>query len=60
MDLRIERGEGLKSVAFEAVIELTGGGIDVDVTVASFEEMEPIYGGLARRRATLGVTGWGM
>jgi len=33
----------------------------VDVTVASFEEMEPIYDGLARRaRATLGVTGWGM
>lgn len=32
-----------------------------DVTVASFEEMEPIYDGLARRaRATLGVTGWGM
>ena len=31
------------------------------VTVASFEEMEPIYDGLARRaRATLGVTGWGM
>jgi hypothetical protein len=28
-----------------------------DVTVASFEEMEPIYEGLARRaRATLGVT----
>lgn len=33
----------------------------VDVTVAAFEEMEPIYDGLARRaRATLGVTGWGM
>ena len=33
----------------------------VDVTVASFEEMEPIYDGLARRaRATLGVSGWGM
>ena len=33
----------------------------VDVTVASFEEMEPIFDGLARRaRATLGVTGWGM
>jgi len=33
----------------------------VDVTVASFEEMEPIYNGLARRaRASLGVTGWGM
>ena len=33
----------------------------VDVTVASFEEMEPIYDGLARRaRASLGVTGWGM
>jgi len=32
-----------------------------DVTVASFEEMEPIYDGLARRaRASLGVTGWGM
>ena len=33
----------------------------VDVTVASFEEMEPIYDGLARRaRASLGVSGWGM
>jgi hypothetical protein len=32
-----------------------------DVTVASFEEMEPIYEGLARRaRATLGVTAFGM
>jgi mannose-6-phosphate isomerase-like protein (cupin superfamily) len=32
-----------------------------DVTLKSFEEMEPIYGGLARRaRAELGVTGWGM
>jgi hypothetical protein len=35
--------------------------IVVDVTVASFEQMEPIYDGLARRaRASLGVTGWGM
>jgi mannose-6-phosphate isomerase-like protein (cupin superfamily) len=43
------------------VTELIGGGVVVDLTVASFEEMEPIYGGLARRaRATLGVTGWGM
>jgi hypothetical protein len=33
----------------------------VDVTVASFEEMEPIYDGIARRaRATLGVSAWGM
>ena len=33
----------------------------MDVTVASFEEMEPTYDGLARRaRASLGVTGWGM
>ena len=33
----------------------------VDVTVASFEEMEPIYDGMARRaRATLGVTSFGM
>jgi mannose-6-phosphate isomerase-like protein (cupin superfamily) len=33
----------------------------VDVTIASFDEMEPIYEGLARRaRSTLGVTGWGM
>jgi hypothetical protein len=32
-----------------------------DVTVASFEEMEPIYDGLARRaRATLGVSAFGM
>jgi hypothetical protein len=36
-------------------------GVVADVTVASFEEMEPIYDGLARRaRATLGVSGWGM
>jgi mannose-6-phosphate isomerase-like protein (cupin superfamily) len=33
----------------------------VDITVASIDEMEPIYDGLARRaRATLGVTAWGM
>jgi mannose-6-phosphate isomerase-like protein (cupin superfamily) len=32
-----------------------------DVTVATIEEMEPIYDGLMRRtRATLGVTAWGM
>jgi mannose-6-phosphate isomerase-like protein (cupin superfamily) len=32
-----------------------------DVTLASVEEMEPIYEGLARRaRATLGVTSFGM
>lgn len=32
-----------------------------DLTVATFEEMEPIYDGIARRaRATLGVTAWGM
>jgi mannose-6-phosphate isomerase-like protein (cupin superfamily) len=32
-----------------------------DVTAVSFEEMEPIYDGLARRaRATLGVTSFGM
>jgi hypothetical protein len=32
-----------------------------DVTAVPFEEMEPIYGGLARRaRASLGVTAWGM
>ena len=32
-----------------------------DVTAASFDEMEPIFDGLARRaRATLGVTAWGM
>jgi mannose-6-phosphate isomerase-like protein (cupin superfamily) len=32
-----------------------------DVTVAEFDEMEPIHGGVARRaRATLGVTAWGM
>ena len=31
------------------------------MTVATFEEMEPIYEGLARRaRASLGITGWGM
>jgi hypothetical protein len=32
-----------------------------DVTIASIEDMEPIYDGLARRaRATLGVSAWGM
>jgi hypothetical protein len=32
-----------------------------DVTVASFDQMEPIYEGLARRaRASLGVSAWGM
>ena len=31
-----------------------------DVTVAAFEQMDPIYDGLARRaRATLGVTSSG-
>ena len=33
----------------------------VDVTVATIDEMEPVYDGLMRRtRATLGVTAWGM
>jgi hypothetical protein len=32
-----------------------------DVTLARFEDMEPIYDGIARRaRASLGVTAWGM
>lgn len=32
-----------------------------DVTVATIDEMEPVYDGLMRRtRATLGVTAWGM
>ena len=32
-----------------------------DVTVKAIEDMEPIYGGLARRaRAELGVSAWGM
>jgi hypothetical protein len=32
-----------------------------DVTLAAFDEMEPIFDGLARRaRAALGVTAWGM
>jgi hypothetical protein len=32
-----------------------------DVTLATFDDMEPIYEGLARRaRASLGVTAWGM
>jgi hypothetical protein len=32
-----------------------------DVTVATIEEMEPVYGGIMRRtRATLGVSAWGM
>ena len=33
----------------------------IDVTLAAFDEMEPIHDGLARRaRATLGVSAWGM
>src|SRR5437667_10872530 len=36
-------------------------GVMADLTVAWFEEMEPIYGGIARRaRATLGVSAFGM
>jgi mannose-6-phosphate isomerase-like protein (cupin superfamily) len=36
-------------------------GVMADLTVASFEEMEPIYDGIARRaRATLGVSAFGM
>ena len=32
-----------------------------DVTLAAFEDMEPLYDGVARRaRAALGVTAWGM
>ena len=32
-----------------------------DVTVVAIDDMEPIFGGLARRaRAELGVTAWGM
>ena len=32
-----------------------------DVTAVRFEEMEPLFDGIARRaRATLGVTAWGM
>jgi len=32
-----------------------------DVTLASIDDMEPIYDGIARRaRATLGVSAWGM
>jgi hypothetical protein len=32
-----------------------------DVTVKSIDDMEAIYGGLARRaRTELGVTAWGM
>jgi hypothetical protein len=32
-----------------------------DVTVLAYDEMEPIYDGIARRaRASLGVTSWGM
>jgi len=32
-----------------------------DVTIASIDEMEPIYDGVGRRaRATLGVSAWGM
>jgi mannose-6-phosphate isomerase-like protein (cupin superfamily) len=37
------------------------GGSMADVTLARFDEMEPLYDGIARRaRATLGVTAWGM
>jgi hypothetical protein len=54
--VRIERSEGLVEAG-----NPDEEGIVVDVTVASFEEMEPIYDGIARRaRATLGVSGWGM
>ena len=36
-------------------------GVMADLTVASFEEMEPIYDGVAlRARATLGVSAFGM
>ena len=32
-----------------------------DVTIATIEDMEPIYDGMLRRtRATLGITAWGM
>ncbi len=32
-----------------------------DMTAVTFEEMEPLFDGIARRaRATLGVTAWGM
>jgi hypothetical protein len=35
--------------------------VATDVTFAEIDEMEPIYGGIARRaRAQLGVTAWGM
>ena len=51
---------GLKGLVGLAEAAETGGGMMVDVTVASFEEMEPIFDGIARRaRASLGVTGWG-
>ena len=45
---QIESGEGPKASRGVGA-EPIGGGIVVDVTVASFEEMEPIYDGLARR-----------
>src|SRR5712691_874386 len=49
--------EGFESRSRSAIQEVEM----ADVTVASFEEMEPIYEGLARRaRATLGVTSFGM
>jgi len=49
---------GLKEVKAETGLEEE---TMADVTVASFDQMEPIYEGLARRaRATLGVSGWGM
>jgi uncharacterized cupin superfamily protein len=36
-------------------------GVMADVTVASFDEMESVYDGIARRaRATLGVSAFGM
>ena len=36
-------------------------GVMADLTLASFEEMEPIYDGIAlRARATLGVSAFGM
>jgi hypothetical protein len=35
--------------------------VAADVRVMAIDEMEPVYGGIARRaRASLGVTAWGM
>lgn len=45
-------------MSFTPLADYTG---MTDISVAAFEDMEPLYGGLARRvRASLNLTAWGM